>query len=189
MRSCIDVDLRHHRVLDSGRDSHNPATRATQFPSRGVGPFHQLRDPSIVPLMSIAAAWRRERLPLFQERGRRHCGSEKSSGLVGSGLVGGCSRCDGRIYGVSGDSLNGITDSIRKGKQIQWIHVRQEERARRASKLVGPLARSAGLRLALGLEIERHCGADEIFQGRIIDLVAFVDVDGAPDIPVEAGVK
>jgi pyruvate dehydrogenase (quinone) len=27
-----------------------------------------------------------------------------------------------RIYGVSGDSLNGITDSIRAKKQIQWIH-------------------------------------------------------------------
>jgi len=32
-----------------------------------------------------------------------------------------------QIYGVSGDSLNGITDSIRAGKQIQWIHVRHEE--------------------------------------------------------------
>ena len=94
-----------------------------------------------------------------------------------------------QIYGVSGDSLNGITDSMRKGKQIQWIHVRQEERAGRASKLVGPLARSAGLRLALRLEIERHCGADEIFQGHLIDLVAFVNIDGAPDIPLEAGVE
>jgi pyruvate dehydrogenase (quinone) len=34
-----------------------------------------------------------------------------------------------RIYGVSGDSLNGITDSIRAKKQIQWIHVRHEETA------------------------------------------------------------
>jgi hypothetical protein len=47
----------------------------------------------------------------------------------------------------------------------------------------------AGLRLALALEIERHCGADKILQGRRIDLVAFVDVDGAPDIPLEAGVE
>ena len=59
-----------------------------------------------------------------------------------------------------------------------------------AMKLVGPLAaRSPGLRLALALEIERHCSADEILQGRLIDLVAFVDVDGAPRIPVEAGVE
>ena len=34
-----------------------------------------------------------------------------------------------RIYGVSGDSLNGITDSIRRQEQIQWIHVRHEETA------------------------------------------------------------
>jgi len=34
-----------------------------------------------------------------------------------------------RIYGVSGDSLNGITDSIRTQRQIQWIHVRHEEAA------------------------------------------------------------
>ena len=58
-------------------------------------------------------------------------------------------------------------------------------------KLVGPLAAGSpglrlGLRLALALEIERHCSADEILQGRLIDLVVFVDVDGAPDIPVEA---
>ena len=59
-----------------------------------------------------------------------------------------------------------------------------------AMKLAGPLAaRSPGLRLALALEIERHCSADEILQGRLIDLVAFVDVDGAPGIPVEAGVE
>ena len=59
-----------------------------------------------------------------------------------------------------------------------------------AMKLVGPLAaRSPGIRLVLALEIERHCSADEILQGRFIDLVAFVDVDGAPDIPVEAGVE
>ena len=49
--------------------------------------------------------------------------------------------------------------------------------------------RSPGLRLALALEIERRCSADEILQGRLIDLVAFVDVDGAPDIPLEAGVE
>jgi pyruvate dehydrogenase (quinone) len=34
-----------------------------------------------------------------------------------------------RIYGVSGDSLNGITDSIRATKQLSWIHVRHEETA------------------------------------------------------------
>jgi hypothetical protein len=33
------------------------------------------------------------------------------------------------IYGVSGDSLNGITDSIRTREQIQWVHMRHEEAA------------------------------------------------------------
>src|SRR5882672_6271638 len=34
-----------------------------------------------------------------------------------------------RIYGVSGDSLNGITDSIRTRRDIQWMHLRHEETA------------------------------------------------------------
>jgi hypothetical protein len=51
------------------------------------------------------------------------------------------------------------------------------------------LSRSPRLRLALALEIEDHCSADEILQGRPIDLVAFMNVDGAPDISVEAGVE
>ena len=52
-----------------------------------------------------------------------------------------------------------------------------------AMKLVGPLAaRSPGLRLAFALEIERHGRADEVLQCLLIDLVAFVDVDGAPGI-------
>ena len=60
----------------------------------------------------------------------------------------------------------------------------------RVAELAGPLAAgSPGLRLALALEIERHCSEDEILQGCLIDLVAFVDVDGAPDISVEAGVE
>lgn len=50
-------------------------------------------------------------------------------------------------------------------------------------------AGSRGLRLAIALEIERHGSADEVSQGRFIDVVAFVNVDGAPDIPFEAGVE
>src|SRR6202522_3137055 len=34
-----------------------------------------------------------------------------------------------RIYGVPGDSLNGITDSIRTRQNIQWIGVRHEDAA------------------------------------------------------------
>ena len=32
-----------------------------------------------------------------------------------------------RVYGVAGDSLNGVTESIRKHKSIEWLHVRHEE--------------------------------------------------------------
>jgi len=53
-----------------------------------------------------------------------------------------------QIYGVSGDSLNGITDSIRENRTIQWIHVRHEETAAFAAgaeaHLTGRLAVCAG---------------------------------------------
>lgn len=54
-----------------------------------------------------------------------------------------------RIYGISGDSLNGITDSIRKhSKDISWVHVRHEETAGFAAGaeayLTGNLAVCAG---------------------------------------------
>jgi pyruvate dehydrogenase (quinone) len=32
-----------------------------------------------------------------------------------------------RIYGLAGDSLNGVTDSIRRRDDFQWVHVRHEE--------------------------------------------------------------
>src|ERR1700748_2012258 len=53
-----------------------------------------------------------------------------------------------RVYGVSGDSLNGITDSIRTRKEIEWVHVRHEEVAAFAAgaeaHLTGNLAVCAG---------------------------------------------
>jgi pyruvate dehydrogenase (quinone) len=53
-----------------------------------------------------------------------------------------------RIYGVSGDSLNGITDSIRATGQLQWVHLRHEETAAFAAgaeaHLTGKLAVCAG---------------------------------------------
>lgn len=41
------------------------------------------------------------------------------STLVGAGVK--------RIYGIVGDSLNPITDAVRRDGRIQWIHVRHEE--------------------------------------------------------------
>jgi pyruvate dehydrogenase (quinone) len=53
-----------------------------------------------------------------------------------------------RMYGVCGDSLNGITDAIRRKGEFGWIHVRNEEAAAFAAgadaHLTGKLAVCAG---------------------------------------------
>ena len=53
-----------------------------------------------------------------------------------------------RIYGVPGDSLNGITDAIRTNKSVSWVHMRNEEAAAFAAgaeaHLTGNLAVCAG---------------------------------------------
>src|SRR5260221_2579335 len=53
-----------------------------------------------------------------------------------------------RIYGVVGDSLNGVTDSLRRQGRIEWVHVRHEEVAAFAAgaeaHLTGELAVCAG---------------------------------------------
>src|SRR3954449_10958799 len=52
-----------------------------------------------------------------------------------------------RIYGVAGDSLNGVTDSLRRSR-IEWIHMRNEEAGAFAAgaeaHLTGSLAVCAG---------------------------------------------
>ena len=53
-----------------------------------------------------------------------------------------------RVYGIPGDSLNGITDAIRTRRAIEWVHVRHEEVAAFAAgaeaHLTGALAVCAG---------------------------------------------
>ncbi len=53
-----------------------------------------------------------------------------------------------RIYGVVGDSLNGITESLRHQSEIAWVHVRHEEVAAFAAageaQITGELAVCAG---------------------------------------------
>src|SRR6202163_4396872 len=60
--------------------------------------------------------------------------------LIGAGVR--------RVYGVVGDSLNGLTDAIRKSKEIDWLHVRHEETAAFAAgadaQVTGQLAVCAG---------------------------------------------
>src|ERR1700716_777123 len=53
-----------------------------------------------------------------------------------------------RIYGIVGDSLNGLTDALRRQGKIEWVHVRHEEVAGFAAgaeaHLTGDLAVCAG---------------------------------------------
>ena len=53
-----------------------------------------------------------------------------------------------RVFGVVGDSLNGLTEALRKREAIQWVHVRHEEAAAFAaageSQITGGLAACAG---------------------------------------------
>ena len=53
-----------------------------------------------------------------------------------------------RIYGVVGDSLNGVSDALRRRKSIDWIHMRHEEAGAFAAgaegHLTGKLAVCAG---------------------------------------------
>src|SRR6202048_489517 len=53
-----------------------------------------------------------------------------------------------RVYGIVGDSLNGLTDAFRRQRKIEWVHVRHEETAAFAAgaeaHLTGELAVCAG---------------------------------------------
>lgn len=53
-----------------------------------------------------------------------------------------------RIYGVTGDSLNGLSDALRRKGTIEWVHMRHEEAAAFAAgaeaQLTGQLAVCAG---------------------------------------------
>jgi len=53
-----------------------------------------------------------------------------------------------RVYGIVGDSLNGLTDAFRRRSKIEWMHVRHEETAAFAAgaeaHLTGSLAVCAG---------------------------------------------
>jgi|GEM_PF-450527 len=56
-----------------------------------------------------------------------------------------------RIWGVTGDSLNGLNDSLRRFDQIEWMHVRHEETAAFAA---GAEAAATGLIARL---LRRRC--------------------------------
>ncbi len=60
-----------------------------------------------------------------------------------------------RVYGVSGDSLNAFTDSIRTNEGIEWVHVRHEE--------VGAFAAGAEAHLTDELAVCAVVAAPETF--------------------------
>jgi|SRR5882672_4130064 len=74
-----------------------------------------------------------------------------------------------RVYGVAGDSLNGITGAIRRQKQIRWIHVRHEETAAFAAgaeaHLTGRLAVCAG-----------SCGPGNLHLNALVKVLRCTDV-------------
>ena len=53
-----------------------------------------------------------------------------------------------RVFGVAGNSLNGVTDALSRNKDIEWVHVRHEEvsafAAGAEAHLTGSLAVCAG---------------------------------------------
>src|SRR5689334_24541629 len=53
-----------------------------------------------------------------------------------------------RIYGIVGDSLNGLTEALRRSGKIEWIHVRHEEVA--AFAAAGEAALTGGLAVCAG---------------------------------------
>jgi pyruvate dehydrogenase (quinone) len=71
------------------------------------------------------------------------------SQTVAEGLVDALSRAGvQRVYGIVGDSLNPVTDAIRRIDKVRWVHVRHEETAAFAAgaeaQLTGRLAVCAG---------------------------------------------
>jgi pyruvate dehydrogenase (quinone) len=82
--------------------------------------------------------------PYFAKRSAKHMAKKVAEIFIETLVKAGVKR----VYGVVGDSLNGLTDVIRRSKQIEWLHVRHEEVAAFAagaeSHLTGALAVCAG---------------------------------------------
>jgi len=74
-----------------------------------------------------------------------------------------------RIYGVVGDSLNGLTDSLRRQAKIDWLHVRHEE--------VAAFAAGAEAHLTGELAVIVHMAHD----GKAVNLQVLKDHDN-PDV-------
>jgi len=107
VRLRIGPEVRHER-LESGpslNPSRHSATRAK------------------APRRAPAEDWHETAVSSRKEAGHDYGKEDGSAQLVDVLAEAGVRR----IYGVAGDSLNGITDSIRKSKQLEWAHMRHEE--------------------------------------------------------------
>src|SRR5438309_6132859 len=82
-----------------------------------------------------------------------------------------------------------------------WMHVPRDARRTPIPRLAAPGAREGrsaiktsasaalGGRSLPACNVQRHGRADERLQGRRVDLLALVDVDGSSRVPIEAGVE
>lgn len=81
-----------------------------------------------------------------------------------------------RVYGLSGDSLNGFTDALRRDGDVAWPHVRHEEAAAFAAAgeaaMTGELAVCAAHRRPLHPQ----------FVAKVIDDLAAEDAVFLPDV-------
>ena len=95
-------------------------------------------------LVQLVAIWLRATASVGAEKGLSVVAKTLAETFIGTLAAAGVKR----IYGVVGDSLNGLTETIRKGEQLEWVHVRHEETAAFAAgaeaHLTGQLAVCAG---------------------------------------------
>src|SRR5205823_2900009 len=88
---------------------------------------------SNIPASSMPISRMPRRYPLGYDQYSRH--SQARGRFVETLAAGGAKR----IYGIVGDSLNGLTDAIRRQGKIEWLHVRHEEVAAFAAGAEVPL--------------------------------------------------
>jgi hypothetical protein len=73
-----------------------------------------------------------------------------------------------RVYGLSGDSLNGFTDAICKQEQIRWIHVRHKKpvNPKLSSSTAALARRPTGTRpiIRLTLCLQSICGTTSLLR-------------------------
>ena|SRR5262252_6873898 len=117
------------------------------------------------------------------ENGRPHPSASRAAARGVAYVVAGAGR-----QPATGIPTSGQGQALRALQPRSGNTRSRQNRRPRKGRLVGALAAGSPGRW-LALEIERHCSPDQVLQGSLIDLVAFVDVDGAPDIPFEAGVE